>query len=239
MKKLLLLLILSFFSTTGYSGCPEGSAVIRTVSADGSYYTSACATIEEIITQKEQIIIQREKAFLKKQNLTADNLDNLIAASAKLGLTSLVAIYDDDDNLLNITELIDELMSVDAKMSNEMRAVMNQVLDDLPNQPVFRFDAVLLEYGEAPVVPGAMAEWQAVAIDQMNAPTPTSLAEKEAFVAAAEAASSASAAAAYGAPTDATNAAKAASVAAASAASAADEASACSRLPAGETASYC
>ena len=214
MKKLLLLLILSFFSTTGYSGCPEGSAVIRTVSADGSYYTSACATIEEIITQKEQIIIQREKAFLEKQNLTADNLDNLIAASAKLGLTSLVAIYDDDDNLLNITELIDELMSVDAKMSNEMRAVMNQVLDDLPNQPVFRFDAVLLEYGEAPVVPGAMAEWQAVLIDQMNAPTAASITAKAAAVSATEAANQAKS----GGPTAAVNAAKAASVAATEAA---------------------
>jgi len=214
MKKLLLLLILSFFSTTGYSVCPEGSAVIRTVSPDGSYFMSSCATMEEISIQKEEIIIQREKAFLKKQNLTADNLDNLIAASAKLGLTSLVAIYDVDGNLLNTTELIDELMSVDAKMSSEVRAVMNLVLDDLPNLPVFRFDAVVLEYEAAPVVPGAMAEWQAVLIDQMNAPTAASITAKAAAVSATEAASQAKS----GAPTAAVNAAKASAVAATEAA---------------------
>jgi len=43
MKKLLLLLILSFFSTTGFSAsCPDGSEPTRTVSADGSYYLYKC-----------------------------------------------------------------------------------------------------------------------------------------------------------------------------------------------------
>ena len=73
----------------------------------------------------------------------------------------------------------------------------------------------------------------------MNVPTAESNAAKAESVSAAEAASAASAAAAFGAATAAENAAKAAAVAAAEAASAADEASACSRLPEGETASYC
>ena len=43
MKKLLLLLILSFFSTTGFSAsCPDGSEPIKSVSADGSYYEYNC-----------------------------------------------------------------------------------------------------------------------------------------------------------------------------------------------------
>ena len=60
---------------------------------------------------------------------------------------------------------------------------MNLVLDDLPNLPVFRFDAVVLEYEAVPVVPGTMAEWQAVIIDQMNAPTAASITAKAASAA--------------------------------------------------------
>jgi len=43
MKKLFLLLILSFFSTTGFSAsCPDLSEPTRTVSADGGYYIYTC-----------------------------------------------------------------------------------------------------------------------------------------------------------------------------------------------------
>ena len=43
MKKLLLLLILSFFSAQSYaSSCPDGSEPIKTVSDDGSYYVYKC-----------------------------------------------------------------------------------------------------------------------------------------------------------------------------------------------------
>ena len=43
MKKLLLLLILSFFSAQGYAAsCPDGSEPTKTVSADGSYYEFKC-----------------------------------------------------------------------------------------------------------------------------------------------------------------------------------------------------
>ena len=45
MKKLLLLLILSFFSAQGYAaGCPDGSQPVKSVSADGSYYEYTCNT---------------------------------------------------------------------------------------------------------------------------------------------------------------------------------------------------
>ena len=43
MKKLLLLLILSFFSIQGFAaGCPDGSEPVKSVSADGSYYEYNC-----------------------------------------------------------------------------------------------------------------------------------------------------------------------------------------------------
>jgi len=43
-KKLLILLILSFFSTTGFSeSCSDGSEPTRTISVDGSYYEYKCS----------------------------------------------------------------------------------------------------------------------------------------------------------------------------------------------------
>ena len=43
MKKLFLLLILSFFSTQGYAGsCPDGSEPVKSVSADGTYFVYNC-----------------------------------------------------------------------------------------------------------------------------------------------------------------------------------------------------
>jgi len=43
MKKLFLLLILSFFSAQGYAGsCPDGSEPERSISADGTYYVFNC-----------------------------------------------------------------------------------------------------------------------------------------------------------------------------------------------------
>ena len=44
MKKLFLLLILSFFSTQGFTAsCPDGSEPQKTVSADGTYFVYKCA----------------------------------------------------------------------------------------------------------------------------------------------------------------------------------------------------
>ena len=43
MKKLLLLLILSFFSAQGYAGsCPDGSEPVKSISADGTYFVFSC-----------------------------------------------------------------------------------------------------------------------------------------------------------------------------------------------------
>ena len=43
MKKLLLLLILSFFSAQGFAGaCPDGSEPVKSISDDGTYYVYNC-----------------------------------------------------------------------------------------------------------------------------------------------------------------------------------------------------
>ena len=138
MKKLILIVILSLLSAQSLAGsCPQGSEVIRTISPDGSYFLSSCATMEEIR-------IQKEDAFLKKQDLTTDSLEQLIMASVKLGISSLEAIYDVDGNLLNRTELIDELISISAIISSEESVEMNLALENLPNQEAFSFDNIVV-----------------------------------------------------------------------------------------------
>ena len=48
MKKLLLLLILSFFSAQSFAGsCPDGSDPVKSVSADGTYFVYKCAGTKE------------------------------------------------------------------------------------------------------------------------------------------------------------------------------------------------
>ena len=138
MKKLILIVILSLLSAQSLAGsCPQGSEIIRTVSPDGSYFLSSCATMEEIR-------IQKEDAFLKKQDLTTDSLEQLIMASVKLGISSLEAIYDVDGNLLNRTELIDELISISTIISSEESIEMNLALETLPNQEAFSFDNIVV-----------------------------------------------------------------------------------------------
>jgi hypothetical protein len=138
MKKVILIVILFFLSAQSLAGsCPQGSEVVRTISPDGSYFLSSCATMEEIR-------IQKEDAFLKKQDLTTDSLEQLIMASVKLGISSLEAIYDVDGNLLNRTELIDELISISAIISPEERVEINLALETLPNQEAFSFDNIVV-----------------------------------------------------------------------------------------------
>ena len=48
MKKLLLLLILSFFSVQSFAaGCPDGSEPVKSVSADGTYFVYNCGGVNE------------------------------------------------------------------------------------------------------------------------------------------------------------------------------------------------
>ena len=43
MKKLLLILILSFFSAQSFAGsCPDGSEPVKSISADGTYFVYNC-----------------------------------------------------------------------------------------------------------------------------------------------------------------------------------------------------
>ena len=55
MKKLLLLIVLSFFSTQGFTAsCPDGSEPQKTVSADGTYFVYKCAADSNDAQSKTQ-----------------------------------------------------------------------------------------------------------------------------------------------------------------------------------------
>ena len=81
MKKLILILILSFLSTTGYSGvsypasddsdepsesapsvknCPDGSAPTKSVSADGFYFVFTCGSAPEVPTVSPEAEVSSE-----------------------------------------------------------------------------------------------------------------------------------------------------------------------------------
>ena len=57
MKKLLLLLILSFFSAQGLAGgCPDGSEPVRSVSVDGTYFVYNCGGSSSVTNSKTKAV---------------------------------------------------------------------------------------------------------------------------------------------------------------------------------------
>jgi hypothetical protein len=55
MKKLFLLLILSFFSAQSFAGsCPDGSETVKSISADGTYFVYNCAGVNEQPSSSEE-----------------------------------------------------------------------------------------------------------------------------------------------------------------------------------------
>ena len=72
MKKLFLLLILSFFSTTGFSAsCPDGSEPVKSISDDGTYFVYKCATAANNTTES------------KTSNKASTNSSNILEGSVK------------------------------------------------------------------------------------------------------------------------------------------------------------
>ena len=59
MKKLFLLLALTFFSAQSFAGsCPDGSEPVKSVSADGTYFVYNCGTNDSANETKN--LIQRQ-----------------------------------------------------------------------------------------------------------------------------------------------------------------------------------
>ena len=61
MRKLLILLILSFFSTQGFAaGCPDGSDPVKSVSADGTYFVFECGGSSSVDNNLTAFIVDSE-----------------------------------------------------------------------------------------------------------------------------------------------------------------------------------
>ena len=79
MKKLLLLLILSFFSTQGLAaGCPDGSEPVKSVSADGTYFVYNCGGISNTATSNSDSSSNKtSKVDSAKSGISIENDPNI------------------------------------------------------------------------------------------------------------------------------------------------------------------
>jgi hypothetical protein len=272
MKKLLLLLILSFFTAQGVvAGCPDGSEPVQSVSADGTYFVYNCgqpaaapppppaeegpapaaapaAAPPPPPPPPAEVAPAAEAGggAAAPGKLTPDQL-TAAPAPATDQLTPASAPAPANDGLCGAEESTDTLDGVNINCSGDVE-ITEAPAPDATRRPDM-FSTAVVEYATT------VTEWAEMGIPaditkkylkdptaggkcdnecMMNIPTLDSMAAKAEAVSAAEAAN-----AAKEAVTQVLKEAKAAAVAAASASTAADEASACSRLPEGETADYC
>jgi hypothetical protein len=270
MKKLLLLLILSFFTAQGVvAGCPDGSEPVQSVSADGTYFVYNCgqpaaappppaeegpapaaapAAAPPPPPPPAEVAPAAEAGggAAAPGKLTPDQL-TAAPAPATDQLTPASAPAPANDGLCGAEESTDTLDGVNINCSGDVE-ITEAPAPDATRRPDM-FSTAVVEYATT------VTEWAEMGIPaditkkylkdptaggkcdnecMMNIPTLDSMAAKAEAVSAAEAAN-----AAKEAVTQVLKEAKAAAVAAASASTAADEASACSRLPEGETADYC
>jgi hypothetical protein len=66
MKKLFLLLILSFFSAQGLAaGCPDGSEPVKSISADGTYFVFNCSSNSENASQSNNSATTKKKTQIE------------------------------------------------------------------------------------------------------------------------------------------------------------------------------
>ena len=267
MKKLFLLLILSFFSAQGFAGsCPDCSEPVKSVSDDGTYFVFNCgqpaaapppppaeegpapaaapAAAPPPPPAEVAPAAEAGGGGAAPGKLTPDQLT---AAPATDQLTPASAPAPANDGLCGAEESTDTLDGVNINCSGDVE--ITEAPAPYATRRPDMFSTAVIEYATT------LTEWAEMGIPaditkkylkdptaggkcdnecMMNIPTLDSMAAKAEAVSAAEAAN-----AAKEAVTQVVKEAKAAAVAAASASTAADEASACSRLPEGETADYC
>ena len=75
MKKLLLLLTLSFFSIQGFAaGCPDGSEPVKSISADGTYFEYKCGILTSFRLSQETV---PSISYIWFQKLSTENLPDI------------------------------------------------------------------------------------------------------------------------------------------------------------------
>ena len=75
MKKLLLLLILSFFSIQGFAGgCPDGSEPAKSISADGTYFVYKCSSSDQSNGSANSSTLSNNTSSVWKDNGVSTNV---------------------------------------------------------------------------------------------------------------------------------------------------------------------
>jgi len=75
MKKLFLLLILSFFSAQGFAGsCPDGSEPTKSLSADGTYFVYKCGSSDQSNGSANSSTLSNDASSVWKDNGVSDNV---------------------------------------------------------------------------------------------------------------------------------------------------------------------
>ena len=102
MKKLLLLLSLSFFSIQSFAaGCPDGSEPVRSISADGTYFVFECnnsSSESTAVGNQEyfEIINQTsndDKYYMELLNFSASKIKNIPADQKTLAVFIPIGAY--------------------------------------------------------------------------------------------------------------------------------------------------
>jgi hypothetical protein len=253
MKKLFLLLILSFFSTQGLAaGCPDGSEPVQSVSADGTYFVYNCgqpaAPPPAGVAPPPPAAAPPPPPAAEKGPAPAAaptaapppppaeegpapgklTPDQLTAAPTADQLTPASAPAPANDGLCGAEGSTDISDGVNISCSGDVE--ITEAPAPAPTRRPDMFSTAVVKYANTMTTWAEMGIPAAIVKKYLKDPTGTPSdainATKAMSVAAAEAASAASAAAAEGAETAAETAAKASAVSAAEAASAASAAAA-------------
>jgi endoglucanase len=88
MKKLLLLLILSFFSAQSLAGsCPDGSEPIKSISEDGTYFVFNCGSSNESNGSANSSTVSNNDSSVWKENGVSDNVTKQLS---RVGVNSAI-----------------------------------------------------------------------------------------------------------------------------------------------------
>jgi endoglucanase len=122
MKKLLLLLILSFFSAQGYAAsCPDGSEPVKSLSADGTYFVYKCSNNSDNVSNSNNSATTTSKSSTPSTNSSSvwkDNgvSDNVAKQLSRVGVNSAInymgETYYDTINSSKINNNIDKVKQV-------------------------------------------------------------------------------------------------------------------------------
>ena len=136
MKKLLLLLSLSFFSIQSFAaGCPDGSEPVRSISADGTYFVFECnnsSSESTAVGNREYFEIinltsNDDKYYMELLNFSASKIKNIPADQNTLAVFIPIGDYvrtiDNDAKYYGMNSLLSEVLLTQTQMDNVFKKI--------------------------------------------------------------------------------------------------------------------